>query len=124
MTKSNKLIYFKINSLIYIAELLKIQIKTAENVSDDGSIHFRTKYTPNNRKNITKKYTKDDIDYFILYSLELDECYMVPIEDITTSSFYIRIKTSKNKQNKNIHFREDYLLENILCVETLHGGPK
>lgn len=34
------------------------------------------------------------------------------------------MKKPKNGQINGIHFEEEYLIENALCVETLHGTPK
>lgn len=98
-------------------KLYRIQVKTANKVSEDGTIHFRTRYTSNNRKNFHNSYSSEDIDFFILYSIELDESYLVSIDEVKGENFYIRIEESKTKQNKNIHYREDYLLSKVIfCV--------
>ena len=35
----------------------------------------------------------------------------------------IRYEKSKNNQTKGIIFEEQYLIDNVLCVETLHETP-
>lgn len=105
-------------------KLLRVQIKTCEKVSNDGSIHFRCRYTPNCRKNIQAFYKPDEVDYFVFYSLELDKLFLVKFEECK-KCFNLRVSSSRNSQKRGIHLMEDFLLENrILCVETLHDEPK
>ena len=36
----------------------------------------------------------------------------------------LRFESPKNNQSINIKYTKDYLIDNILCVETLHKAPK
>ena len=60
-------------------------------------------------------YSEEDIDYFILYSLELDEIYMVHINDVIgQDTLCIRHLPVISRQVKNINNSYDYLLENVI----------
>ena len=49
---------------------------------------------------------------------------LVPIEKIGNKKTIIfRLDKPKNNQS-NVNLVEDYLLDRILCVETLHDEPK
>lgn len=40
------------------------------------------------------------------------------------TTLIIRYEKPKNNQTQNIKLEKDYLIDNILCVETLHEIPK
>lgn len=97
-------------------KLNKIQVKTAEKI-EDGAVCFRTKATTRNSKSYKDSfYTKDEIDYFALYSMAVDKIFLVPIEDVSSGFFTIRLNKPKNNQSKGVHFMNDYLIDNIFTA--------
>lgn len=105
-------------------KLNRIQVKTSIKAEDGKMLFDLTSSTEHRSNGIKHKYTKDEIDYFACYNITRDKIYLIPIADEQISSITIRYELPKNGQTKGIHFEEDYLIENILCVETLHEVPK
>ena len=106
-------------------KLNRIQIKTALK-AENGVVKFDvTSSTAHRKQGVKHKYTSDEIDYFALYSIARDKVYLV-CNDFETppSAINIRYELPKNNQTKGIRFEGDYLLKNVLCVETLHEAPK
>lgn len=108
-------------------KLNKIQVKTSSQIKN-GAISFQlhscnhlTNMTE--RKYINKAYSIEDVDYFALYNIVNDNIYLIE-NDNTVKSIRIRIDSSKNNQSINIKSEKDYLIEKVLCVETLHGVSK
>ncbi len=94
--------------------LNKIQVKTATG-TNNGVIEFHLTSSTEHRKNgAIHKYSKDEVDYFALYSLERDMVYLVPAPEEPMSVICIRFEPSKNGQKNGIHMEDDFLLENIL----------
>lgn len=105
-------------------KLNRIQIKTSLK-AEDGKMIFDLTSSTIHRKNGTKHiYTKEEIDYFICYNITRDKLFLIPVEEANNTAITIRYEKPKNNQIKGIRFEEDYLLENSLCVETLHDAPK
>ena len=100
-------------------KLNRLQIKTSLK-AEDGVMKFDLTSSTAHRKNGVKhKYSKEEIDYFVCYNIARDKIFLVPIEDAPSTALTIRYEAPKNGQSQNIKFEKDYLLENLLCVETL-----
>lgn len=104
-------------------KLNRIQVKTSIKAEDGKMIFDLTSSTAHRKNGIHHKYTPEEIDYFVCYNVSRDKIFLVPIDEPKTS-ITIRYEKSKNGQIANINFEEDYLIENLLCVETLYGTPK
>lgn len=96
-------------------------IDTGENILKVQCKHGRLKkgsvkaQTSSSYKNTTirdaKETYEDDVDYFTIYSFDVDKTFLVPIEDIgSQETFSIRVE--ETNQMKNINKEEDYLLKN------------
>lgn len=96
-------------------KLQRIQVKTSEKCSN-GKITFSLVSSTLHRKNgIKHKYTKEEIDYFVLYNLETDILLLVPIELVlgrTQISFKLQWKPSTN-QYENFNWK-DFEFEQII----------
>lgn len=104
-------------------KLNKIQIKTSI-MAEEGSMVFDLTSSTIHRKNGVKhKYTPSEIDYFACYNISRDKIFLIPIS-YQGNTIKIRFQLAKNNQNKNIHWESEFLIDNILCVETLHGTSK
>lgn len=105
-------------------KLNKIQIKTSQK-AEGGKMVFDLTSSTLHRKNGEKHiYTNNEIDYFACYNIERDKIFLVNINDAPNTAITIRYEKSKNNQTQGIKFEQEYLIDNILCVETLHETPK
>lgn len=90
-------------------KLLRIQVKTASPVDEEGrAIQFSCKSVSNGKAHI---YTKNDIDYFATYWK--GNVYLVPIEECSVGK-KLRFLPPKNGQVKSINWAKDYLVEEVL----------
>ena len=104
-------------------KLNKIQVKTSIK-AEDGKMIFSLVSSTLHRKNGVKHiYTEEEIDYFACYNIARDKIYLIKVKDAPSTGITIRYEKPKNNQTKDIKFEDDYLIENILCVETLHEIP-
>lgn len=106
-------------------KLNRIQVKTSSQISD-GKCIFSLISSTIHRKNGSKHiYSDAEIDYFACYSMVRDKVYLFSVSSIKKrETITVRFELPKNNQIKNIIFEDDVLIENVLCVETLHGTPK
>lgn len=105
-------------------KLNKIQVKTSQK-AEDGKMIFDLTSSTQHRKNGEKHiYTDDEIDYFVCYNIQRDKIFLIPVNETPNTRITIRYEKSKNNQIQNIKFEEDYLIDNVLCVETLHETSK
>lgn len=104
-------------------KLNKIQVKTSLKAEDGKMIFDLTSSTVHRTNGEKHKYNSNEIDYFACYSVARDKIFLIPVDKERTS-ITIRYEFSKNGQIQNINFEQDYLIDNFLCVETLHETPK
>lgn len=105
-------------------KLNKIQVKTSLK-AEDGKMKFDITSSTVHRKNGVKHiYSENEIDYFACYNIGRDKIYLISVQDCANTSITIRYEKPKSNQIQGIRFEEDYLIDNVLCVETLHGIPK
>ena len=109
-------------------KLNKIQVKTSNSIKNNtinfdlfSRVHSIT-IKGNTHKNLY--YDDTEIDYYALYNMITDEIYFIKSSEINTKSIRLRLLSPKNNQYKNVKYAKDYLIDNILCVETLHEAPK
>lgn len=93
-------------------KFLRIQCKTAS-ISQDGScISFSCRSTRSTtQENISRKYSKDEIDYF--YTYYWGKSYLIPVEECSGEKT-LRFIPPKSGQLAKINFAEDYELKTIL----------
>lgn len=92
-------------------KLIRVQVKTSSVKHETkGAISFATASTRiNSTKNITHKYTKDEIDYFATFWN--NKCYLVPVEETASREKTLRFIPPANGQIKGITFAKDCELE-------------
>lgn len=83
-----------------------------------------TSSTTHRKNGIKHIYISNEIDYFACYNIGRDKIFLIDINEAPNTSITIRYEKPKNNQTQGIKFEEDYLIDNILCVETLHETPK
>lgn len=105
-------------------KLNKIQVKTSIKAEDGKMIFDLTSSTLHRKNGVKHIYTDNEIDYFACYNIQRNKIFLININEVPSTSIIIRYEKPKNNQIQGIHFEEDYLIDNILCVETLHEAPK
>lgn len=99
-------------------KLNRIQVKTS-NYFNDKKKNFKvslTSSTIRNKNYYRHKYTKDDIDYFGVYSIQLRMCLLLPIEKFsmkTIATIHFPYENNTHNQYEAINYA-DYLFENII----------
>ena len=105
-------------------KLNKIQIKTSQK-AEEGKMIFDLTSSTTHRQNGEKHiYNDNEIDYFACYNIARDKIFLISVNETPNTSITIRFEKPKNNQTQGIKFEQDYLIDNILCVETLHETPK
>lgn len=88
-------------------ELIKVQVKAANEVTSDRSFSFFCKHGSNRTP-----YNKNDFDYMACYLVGLNMWYIIPHNEITTNSC-LKILPFSMKSNKYDIFNEawGYLIQ-------------
>lgn len=95
-------IVININNTFY-----KIQVKTTEKIMFHEYMIFSTNIT-NPYVKSTKKYTKEEVDYFVLYCIENEWMGMFECTGNEARETIIRVKETKNNQDNKSKFSCDY----------------
>src|SRR5437879_2088354 len=74
----------------------RVQCKTSRMVG--AALMFRT---CSNTKNVPKDY-RGEIDYFGVYSPDLEQVFLVPLDDVPARAGYLRLEPARNGQAKGI----------------------
>lgn len=105
-------------------KLNKIQVKTSIK-AEDGKMRFDLTSSTVHRKNGAKHiYASNEIDYFACYNISRDKTFLINVDEAPNTTITIRYEKPKNNQTQEIKLEENYLIDNILCVETLHETSK
>lgn len=90
----------------------RVQVKTG--TVDDGKIRFPTAGVIQ-RNSTNGKYGKKDYrgkaDLFAVYCEQLDNVYLVPVDEAGVSNCSLRLVAPKNNQVRNVRMAEQYLLK-------------
>lgn len=93
-------------------KLYKIQVKTSTPKDNESCIDFSTSTShTNSKRTINIKYSPNDVDYFA--TMYNGQCYVVPIDKCLGRGKRLRLKPTKNGQNKGILFAKDFKLEDV-----------
>lgn len=89
----------------------KVQVKTTLEDKNGISIFHATSCSSKiyNRKSVIHKYTKDEVDYFMLYNIKRNEVYIVPFDKCAGGCITIRHNIPKNNQMKGVKFDKDFI---------------
>ena len=105
-------------------KLNKIQIKTSIK-AEDGKMKFDLTSSTVHRKNGNRHiYNSQEIDYFACYNITRQCILLFKVNEVPNTTITIRYEKPKNNQTTGIRFEEDYLIDKVLCVETLYDKPK
>lgn len=93
-------------------KLLKVQVKSCESINANGVYRFSiARKRINTQGNYQSSYSKNEVDLFVLYAVDIDELYLLTFEETGTSDISIRIAPPKRKGGGPIKMRKDYLFE-------------
>ena len=95
--------------IIEISNILyKVQCKTGK--LKDGVLVFNCSNSTVNEviEGQPKGHYRGQIDYFAVYSPELDKCYLLPVSEVGINSAALRIDPPKNNQMKTIRWAKDF----------------
>jgi len=59
---------------------------------------------------MTRRHYRGEVEYFAVYSPDLDKVYLVPIEHIATTQATLRLVPAKNNNQYGIRMAQDYQL--------------
>lgn len=91
---------------------IRVQCKTCTPSSDGSSISFACRSTRSNTQdNVSRKYTKEEIDYF--YTYYWGKSYLVPVEECSSAKT-LRFVKPPSGQLAKISFAKNYELKKIL----------
>ena len=85
--------------------LHRVQCKTA--TLKEGVLVFSCCNATTNEQRPHGNY-KGQIEFFAVYSPDLDKCYLVPIDEVGITQANLRIAEAKSKQQKKIRWAKDY----------------
>lgn len=93
-------------------KIFKVQVKATDEFKDGKSVFKTTR--SNRNENI--RYTKEQVDYFYLYSIPLNEAYLIPFKETLTKEEVCPFNIIITKEPTNYHpdtkLADDYLFEN------------
>lgn len=96
-------------------KFIRIQIKTGS--YRNGCVISKLYSTYKLKGKIVRRlYTREEIDYVIIYSPDLNKFYLINVREINVGEITLRVKTSKNSkgvQKKKINFAEDFEFKNF-----------
>lgn len=99
-------------------KLYRVQIKSSA-YHQNGAVVFRLAKTRYNRTSARlAKYSKEEVDYYALYSILRDKIYILPFEDAPKSE--VKIRYEPCMQNApTIRYEDDYTIEKIFGIKQL-----
>ena len=88
----------------------RVQCKTGRIDAGGTAIRFNTAIRNVTGKNKQSRNYRGQCDYFAVYNEKLNKVYLVPVDQVGTTSAALRLTTPKNNQEKNTLWAKDYEL--------------
>jgi PD-(D/E)XK endonuclease len=92
----------------------RVQCKTAWSSKDQKTIKFATcsnHYAYTWQKNtMTRRHYRGEVEYFAVYSPDLDKVYLIPVDHVGTTQAILRRVPAKNNQQQGVRMAQDYEL--------------
>lgn len=57
---------------------------------------------------------RGEVEYFGVYSPELDRCFLVPVGHVPSRGAHLRLEPTRNNQHRGIRWAVEYLLPGVL----------
>jgi PD-(D/E)XK endonuclease len=91
-------------------QLWRIQCKTGWIDEDGVAIKFATA----NQSPLSKikgwRHYRGQCEYFAVYNEELGKVYLVPVDQVGTTQAHLRLRPTKNNQEKHVRWAKEYEL--------------
>ena len=92
----------------------RVQCKTGWVENDGALIEFKTAstyyHTRAGRADHGRKDYRGQVEYFAVYCPDTGKMYLVPIDHVGTANAMLRLLPTRNKQEKNVRWAQDYEL--------------
>ena len=89
--------------------LLRVQCKWAARSGDVVVVRCYSSRRSAGGKLITRKYTTEEVDAFAAYSIDLDQCFLLPAELwANRREVCLRLAPTLNNQRERVKWAEDY----------------
>jgi hypothetical protein len=90
----------------------RVQVKTGWLDTDNTIIKFATASSYNHTaKQKGWRHYQGQCDYFAVYVEQLDKVYFLPVNDVGVAQAQLRLTPTKNNQEKNVRWAQDYELQ-------------
>jgi hypothetical protein len=87
-------------------KLLRVQVKTGR-LLKEGVVFFPT---ASQRRNMSYRSYRGDVDLFGVYCPSTKQVYLVPIDDVPEQSAYLRVVQPRNGQMRGVRWAKDYVI--------------
>lgn len=95
--------------------LWRVQVKTGR--LRKGAVLFNCYSSHQHRNGPSCRSYSGEIDYFAVYSPELETTYLVPIKDLAALCGALRVASPRNGQKKSVRWAERYALRGVRVQE-------
>ncbi|WP_396611417.1 group I intron-associated PD-(D/E)XK endonuclease [Haloferax sp. S1W] len=85
----------------------RVQVKTGR--LTNGRVQFETRSSGTLTRRVKKEGYDGQIDIFAVYSPDLEQAYVIPIDDAPSTSMGLRVENA-NKKSPNINWADDFRL--------------
>lgn len=93
-------------------KLNRIQVKYCGRSTENNSILCSCASSTNHTTNKHRTTYNNEIDYFVFYIPDLNQCCLIPIEDIhDQKTFTLRLEQPKNTNQHTLHYIQDYTFD-------------
>jgi PD-(D/E)XK endonuclease len=89
-------------------DFLRVQCKTGR--LRDGVIQFSAQSIQSNTRRTRIRDYAGEVDLFAVYCPENEGTYVIPVEEVPSSSMYLRVDPPRNRQHKRVRWAADYEL--------------
>lgn len=105
---------------------IRVQVKTGR-LKRDGAVHFPTSSSQAHRGGGRQSY-RGQCELFAVYCPELDESYLVPVEETGSRGCSLRVRPTINHQARGVRWAADYRLAAVdlrsLVPVCVSDGPR
>lgn len=88
----------------------RIQCKTGRIDENRTAVNFNTAIRNVTGRNRQSRHYRGQCDYFAVYNETLNKVYLIPVDQVGTTSAVLRLEPRKNYRNDNIIWAKDYEL--------------
>jgi hypothetical protein len=86
----------------------RIQCKTARIEKNGTVVNFDTANHNIATQNRQTRHYRGQCDYFAIYCEKLSKVYLIPVDEVGTTSANLRLELAKNNQEKKVKWAKDY----------------